>query len=316
MLYINNELVQKDKEKFKTLKSIYQDNLSSDGNTIVTPITIKYIPDLVRYEPSVTNEQGRPKEQKPNSLALLFVSHTNVDGEMVEMRYSRTAPRIDGKTGSRTWSENQIDVKGRLQITDIDLLYFFEFYSNQNASRSNSEFALLMVEDVRSEAKKERDAKKDEILINTRLWNDEADGGCKDEKLYEFAESVNYKNIRSMDANQLRKTIEHYFKSDRFGKQKFISFTTTKVNFSEGVELTAIEADARKYELITQINPQKKYYWKNADGTNGEVLFDWTNVQGDESVKSKFLAFLKDNPEVVELLKERIAEKKGVTIEA
>lgn len=316
MLYINNELVQKDVEKFKLLKQIYADNLSKDGNQIVTPITIKYIPELVRYERNITDEQGNPKKQQPNSLSLLFVSHTNVKGEMVEMRYSPTAPIIEGKTGIRTWSRNQIDVKGRLQVTDIDLLYFFEFYSKQNAAISESEFALLMVEDIASEATKERNAKKDQNLINARLWNDEADGGCKDEKLYEFAESVNYKNIRTMDANNLRLTIEQYLKSDRFGKQKFISFTTTKVSFKEGVELTEIEAEARKLELITQLNPSKKFVWKNEDGSNGETLFDWSGVQGEDSVKTKFLAFLKDNPEVVEQLRDRIAEKKGLEIPA
>lgn len=317
MLYINNELVhQKDPEKFKLLKEIYADYLSKDGNRIETPVTIKYIPDLVRYEPSVTNEQGRPKKQQPNSLALLFVSNTNVKGEMVEMRYSKTAPRIDGKTGNRTWGENQIDVKGRLQIDDIDLLYFFEFFSNQNAAISNSEFALLMVEDVRSEAEKLRNAKKDQLLIESRLWNEESEGGCKDEKLYEFAESIGYKNIRTMDANNLRQTIEQYLKEDRFGKQKFLAFTTTRVSFKEGIELTEIESDARKYELITQLNPSKKFVWKNEDGSNGETLFDWSGIGGDESVKTKFLNFLKENPEVVEQLKERIADKKGLEIPA
>jgi hypothetical protein len=309
MLYINNEIQpKKDKDLFFEFQNIYKDYLNKEGTALIKPVTIKYTPDLIRYESSVSDENGRIKKQQPRSLSLNFVSRVNVGGEMVEMRYSPTAP-IRGKEGVLTWSINQQDIEGHWSTTDIDLVYFFEFFSTQNAEKHDSEFAKLMVQDNAKEAAKEREAKKREILINQRLWNNEDEGGSKTEKLYEFAESVGYKGVRAMDENSLRKTIEAFFKEDRFGKQKFINFTDIFLTREEKGDFKAIEAEARRHELIAQINPQQSFCWKNDDGSTGDLIFNWSKVAGDEKPHVKFMQYLKENPQVVEKMKERIAEK-------
>lgn len=315
MLYINNEITTKNPGYLIRFKSIYSDYLDEKQERLIKPVVIKYIPDLIQYQKTITDERGNIKKQQPASLELLYTAKANVKGEMVEMRYSPVAPvRVKD---TLVWNVGRGEVVGQLSTTDIDLVYFFEFFSSQNATNpqnSGSEYAKLMVYNPASEMKKKRDLEKQKTLINMRLWNEENEGGVKTDRIYEFLEQVagyTSASVRVQDADSIRDLVQTYFKSDRLGMTKFINFTNTHVTRQEGMEFSSIEAEARKLELITRIDAKQGYFWKTAEGETGDVLFSWKDVAGDEKPATKWLQYLKNNPVTVAQLEAAIDMKKN-----
>ncbi len=316
MLYINNELTKKDPELLKRFKTIYSDYLDDKGERLIKPVVIKYIPDLIQYQKSVTDERGNVKKQQPASLELSYVAKTTVNSENVEFRYSPVAPtRVKDVL---TWNVQKGEVVGQLSTIDIDLVYFFEFFSFQNATNplnAGSEYAKLMVYNPANEANKKREIEKQKTLINMRLWNEENEGGVKTERIYEFLEQVagyTPQSVRVQDPDSIRDLVQTYFKTDRLGMTKFISFTNIHVTRRDGMEFSSIEGEARKLELIARVDPKQGYYWKDVEGNTTDLIFSWKDVAGDEKIATKWLQYLKSHPEVVIQLEAAIEAKKNI----
>lgn len=312
MIYINGEAAKKDEQLMNDLKKIYRENLSSDGLRIEKPVVIKYTDDLITW---IVDEKGRKKKQQPRSLALYYVvtapTRGEYGGEHAEIRYSPVNPIINTK-GEKNFRINQLEITGgRDSINDIDLLYFFEFFSEQNAARHSGPKAKLQIENKEKEAAALKAEKQLNLMYEKRLWGEAIDGGASDEKIREFCKL----HIQYVDLNKsvdiLRQEIEMFVKVDRFGKDKFVNFVNHKLESTEKGEKRSLIAEAQKLEIVHK-NDSKKKYTIYIDGDE-EGVFEWDKYPQAGAPDVKFFHWLtNDKPELLAKIEQAVAMASSV----
>jgi len=314
MIYINDKLVDKKEPKlWKEFQSEFSGHLDTlTKSKIVKPITIKYIPSLITKDP---NPENKGKTQKPRSLSINHVSQIQIEDSMVDVRYTKTAPKKNAAGLPEYSGIQSTDVYTQLGVTDIDFAFFFWAYSLQN-NRLNPD-AKMMIENKEQEARDIATVKRNAATIQARLWNTIEDGGCTDELLASFAETRKHiYNVGTLDENQLRMAIEQDLELDRTQRSKleFLEFTEPKkVTATEFVEKTDVVAEALEYDVITQLSAKQTFNWKTEEGETGEPIWSWEGTDKKDKPAYKFSLFLDENPDIRKAIVAKTDEKKVLT---
>jgi hypothetical protein len=288
-IYIANELVrEKDGKLFKRFQNSFEEHLDPQTKKrLVTPITIKYIPSLIK--PMGGNQKlNKGKIARPKSLEIRHRSQIQLEDSVVDVRYTKTTPTRD-KFGDLIWNDISTDVDLQINTTDIDLAFFFYAYSKDNVI--NNPNGQLKIEDKGAEMREVATVKRNEAIINARLWNPMREGGCGYEKLLEFA--LTRPSIVSpvgKDEDWLRIQIDQEFKM--FGSSAKIAFLDAtqpeRIATDVKVEKENIANLAIKYDIIKQVPSKKEFRWVETD----EVIWCWQDSDGFEKPIVKLGVYL------------------------
>jgi hypothetical protein len=245
---------------------------------------------------------------KPRSLNIRHIAQMQIGDTISEIRYSKTAP-IKEPHGVLKFRENSTDVMTRISTTDIDFAFFFWAYSKQNIK--NNPQAKLMIENLKYEAERIANAKRNEAAIMAKLWNSESEGGVSINVLIEYAKTCpTIVGVEEMSDDEIRNAIEFDFSVNKMGKANFFQFThDKKVSKKEVEEIGNIIGDAIKTGVIIQKSPTQSFVW----GESGEDIWSWKGTVGIDKPSVKLYKWLQSNePETLEKISSLTAEKIAV----
>ncbi len=302
-LYINDEIVkEKPKELWKEFKQEFAGHL--DGDRIVKPIVIKYVPWIIA--PMGGNQElNKGKVAKPASLEIRYVSKTQVGDANVFVRYTATVPTKSGKDGVLTFADISTEVNTQMITSDIDLVFYFWAYSNQNYK--NDPDAKLMIENRDQEIKDKATAIKNKALISSRLWNSEDEGGTPFEKLVEFARTRRsiynldeiLKNENSRE-DEVRTLISQEFTiGGPAAEVAFLNFTQPDVKgYKEEKAAQDVIGKALEAGVIKQISIQKKFVWSH----DNSELWSWVDGKFHKPALQLYEHLEKHDPDTLKKL--------------
>lgn len=310
MIYINDELQKvKPKEDFEKFKREFASFLDDrTGERLVKPVIIKYIPSIVRPDP-----KNKGKFIAPRSLDIRHVSQIQVGDSMADVRYTKTAPKRT-KDGALEFKEVSTSVVGRLGTTDIDFLFFFWKYSNQNV-KNDPENAKLIIENKQREIEIEASVKRNSARIQGMIWNEERFGGVNIAKLVEYARTTKtITGIDEMSDDELRNAIERDFLLDKTAKSKFLDFMyEDKLSFQEAKPKLDIVGRALEANVIAQVNAKQVFCYVDDNGKPAEEIWSWKGSNGFEKPPVKFYNWLeKFEPDTLEKIIALTDEKLAV----
>lgn len=299
MIYINDELQKSKPEKlFREFQAEFGNFLDvHKRERLIKPVTIKYIPSMIKADP-----KNKGKFIQPRSIDIRHVSQIQIGDTMADVRYTKTAPLKDPQ-GVLKYKEISTSVVGRIATTDIDFLFFFWAYSNQNVA--NEPNAKLLIENKEREIELEAIAKRNEAKIQSMLWNEEKFGGIAIGKLVDYARTVNtISNPDEMSADAVRNAISRSFTIDRMGKSKFLDFMYVESKTYEEVKpmLDAV-AKAIEANVISQVNAKQTFYFNDSEGKPDKLIWCWKDSVGTEKPPVKLYQWLeKFEPATLEKL--------------
>lgn len=308
MLYINNELFKRttkeDKDSHEKFCREFDKHLDQYGRIRQdNPIILKYASYLVK--PDMDNPG---KLVMPKSMKLNFVVNSFYNGQMAEVRYSRTAG-IPQRDGSLKFTDNGTQVVGgRLAITDNDLAYFIWRFSSQIVTKvenSSNPLAFFEVENPEGERRAIARKKNMESTITARLWNEMEDGGLSDEAIKTVAKNFMIPNVDAMDdINELKLMLEKLIKLNPANADIFLTLTDKKNAPKEEIaERRSIIANAIENGIISQDSIRKSFFMIGPDGKpEGKPIF--TYQKGEKDPKGALFIYLEGkNPEMLDELK-------------
>jgi len=308
MLYINNELFKRttkeDKDSYEKFCREFDKHLDQYGRIRQdNPIILKYASYLVK--PDMDNPG---KLVMPKSMKLNFVVNSFYNGQMAEVRYSRTAG-IPQRDGSLKFTDNGTQVVGgRLAITDNDLAYFIWRFSSQIVTKvenSSNPLAFFEVENPEGERRAIARKKNMESTITARLWNEMEDGGLSDEAIKTVAKNFMIPNVDAMDdINELKLMLEKLIKLNPANADIFLTLTDKKNAPKEEIaERRSIIANAIENGIISQDSIRKSFFMIGPDGKpEGKPIF--TYQKGEKDPKGALFIYLEGkNPEMLDELK-------------
>jgi len=308
MLYINNELFKRttkeDKDSYEKFCREFDKHLDQYGRIRQdNPIILKYASHLVK--PDMDNPG---KLVMPKSMKLNFVVNSFYNGQMAEVRYSRTAG-IPQRDGSLKFTDNGTQVVGgRLAITDNDLAYFIWRFSSQIVTKvenSSNPLAFFEVENPEGERRAIARKKNMESTITARLWNEMEDGGLSDEAIKTVAKNFMIPNVDAMDdINELKLMLEKLIKFNPANADIFLTLTDKKNAPKEEIaERRSIIANAIENGIISQDSIRKSFFMMGPDGKpEGKPIF--TYQKGEKDPKGALFIYLEGkNPEMLDELK-------------
>jgi|LauGreDrversion4_2_1035121.scaffolds.fasta_scaffold47741_2 hypothetical protein len=308
MLYINNELFKRttkeDKDSYEKFCREFDKHLDQYGRIRQdNPIILKYASHLVK--PDMDNPG---KLVMPKSMKLNFVVNSFYNGQMAEVRYSRTAG-IPQRDGSLKFTDNGTQVVGgRLAITDNDLAYFIWRFSSQIVTKvenSSNPLAFFEVENPEGERRAIARKKNMESTITARLWNEMEDGGLSDEAIKTVAKNFMIPNVDAMDdINELKLMLEKLIKLNPANADIFLTLTDKKNAPKEEIaERRSIIANAIENGIISQDSIRKSFFMMGPDGKpEGKPIF--TYQKGEKDPKGALFIYLEGkNPEMLDELK-------------
>jgi hypothetical protein len=315
MLYINNELFKRttkeDRESYERFCKEFEKNLDELGRIKQTnPIILKYASHLVK--PDMDNPG---KLIMPKSMKLNFVVNSYYNGQMAEIRYSRTAG-IPQRDGSLKFTDNGTQVVGgRLAITDNDLAYFIWRFSNQIISKSenmNNPLAFFEIENPEGERRAIARKKSMESTINARLWNEMEDGGLSDAVIRSTAKNFMIPNVDAIDdINEIKLMLEKLVKFNPSNADMFLTLTdkNSGMSKSEISERRSIIANAIENGIISQDSIRRGFFMIGPDGKpEGKPIFSFQ--KGEKDPKGALFVYLEDkNPEMLDDLKNLLSMK-------
>lgn len=324
MLYINNELVAKKDEKlFSTFKTEFAAHMDGFKIRANNPIVLKYKPEMIKPDPD-----NKGKLLMPVSVHLKLVSFVNINGNMAEVRYSTTAPRVDKDTKTAVFPVNTLTVeRGRLTIYDIDLAFYVWAYSTQNYEKypANTD-AYFIIENAEGERAALARAKRNEATASARIWNEPADGGLSDSRLRLVGKDMMIPGAGDMDITQLRQTLDNMMKMDKgtsVNRDLFLSLSDPHKSVEEAkmnenyVERKAIVTEAIINELISHNTSKMQFFLNDTEGVplkNDEgiavPLFDYASYKkaGDKTNRQEllYLHLEENNPDLLDELKAKL----------
>lgn len=319
MLYINNELVAKKDEKlFSAFRTEFAANMNGFAIKANNPIVLKYKPEMIK--PDVDNPG---KLLMPVSAPLKLVSFVNINGNMAEVRYSTTAPKINKETKTAEFPVNTMTVeRGRLTIYDIDLAFYMWAYSTQNAEKHpDNKDAYFIIENAEGERAAIARAKRNESTALARIWNETEDGGLSEKRLRLVGKDMMIAGAGDMDINQLRQVLDHMMKVDKgtgVNRDLFLSLSDPHKSAEDAkmnenyIERKAIVTEAIIKELISHNTNKMQFFLNGIDGVPGELLFDYTSFKksGDKTNRQELLYLhLEENrPELLDELKAKLSK--------
>jgi hypothetical protein len=308
MLYINNELFKRttkeDKDSYEKFCREFDKHLDQYGRIRQDkPIILKYASHLIK--PDMDNPG---KILMPKSMKLNFVVNSFYNGQMAEVRYSRTAG-IPQRDGSLKFTDNGTQVVGgRLAITDNDLAYFIWRFSSQIVTKvenSSNPLAFFEVENPEGERRAIARKKNMESTITARLWNEMEDGGLSDEAIKTVAKNFMIPNVDAMDdINELKLMLEKLIKLNPSNADIFLTLTDKKNAPKEEIaERRSIIANAIENGIISQDSIRKSFFMMGPDGKpEGKPIF--TYQKGEKDPKGALFIYLEGkNPEMLDELK-------------
>jgi hypothetical protein len=308
MLYINNELFKRttkeDKDSYEKFCREFDKHLDQYGRIRQdNPIILKYASHLVK--PDMDNPG---KLVMPKSMKLNFVVNSFYNGQMAEVRYSRTAG-IPQRDGSLKFTDNGTQVVGgRLAITDNDLAYFIWRFSSQIVTKvenSSNPLAFFEVENPEGERRAIARKKNMESTITARLWNEMEDGGLSDEAIKTVAKNFMIPNVDAIDdINELKLMLEKLIKLNPTNADIFLTLTDKKNAPKEEIaERRSIIANAIENGIISQDSIRKSFFMMGPDGKpEGKPIF--TYQKGEKDPKGALFIYLEGkNPEMLDELK-------------
>jgi hypothetical protein len=308
MLYINNELFKRttkeDKDSYEKFCREFDKHLDQYGRIRQdNPIILKYASHLVK--PDMDNPG---KLVMPKSMKLNFVVNSFYNGQMAEVRYSRTAG-IPQRDGSLKFTDNGTQVVGgRLAITDNDLAYFIWRFSSQIVTKvenSSNPLAFFEVENPEGERRAIARKKNMESTITARLWNEMEDGGLSDEAIKTVAKNFMIPNVDAIDdINELKLMLEKLIKFNPANADIFLTLTDKKNAPKEEIaERRSIIANAIENGIISQDSIRKSFFMIGPDGKpEGKPIF--TYQKGEKDPKGALFIYLEGkNPEMLDELK-------------
>lgn len=308
MLYINNELFKRtnkeDRDSYEKFCREFEKNLDQYGRIRQdNPIILKYASHLVK--PDMDNPG---KLVMPKSMKLNFVVNSFYNGQMAEIRYSRSAG-IPQRDGSLKFTDNGTQVVGgRLAITDNDLAYFVWRFSSQIVTKlenSNNPLAFFEIENPEGERRAIARKKNMESTITARLWNEMEDGGLSDEMIKTVAKNFMIPNVDAIeDINELKLMLEKLIKFNASNADIFLSLTDKKNAPKEEIaERRSIIANAIENGIISQDSIRKSFFMMGPDGKpEGKPIFVYQ--KGEKDPKGALFIYLEGkNPEMLDELK-------------
>lgn len=311
MIYINNELLNyanpEHKEyqaRFKKFRETYAANFNEAGKMIV-PLQIKYRDDLIKPDP-----HNRGMKIMPKSMGLSFTARLyNKSGQHIEVKYSATPIIPDSKTGALIWRESFAEVEnGRLSITDIDLAFFFDQFSEQNANNPNNQGkpnTWFVVNDPAAERAKMAKAKAEQALYESRLWNEPANGGLGEARLRIIGTELMVLNADTMEINELRETIDIIVGMNPSLKAEFLERTdAVDISPEEEHERMKLVAKAIEQKLFS-INTINRTFHRHDPETKKQIKKPiFTYAKTEKNPRLAFYYFLEaEEPETIENLK-------------
>lgn len=308
MLYINNELFKRttkeDRDSYEKFCREFEKNLDQYGRIRQdNPIILKYASHLVK--PDMDNPG---KLVMPKSMKLNFVVNSFYNGQMAEIRYSKSAG-LPQRDGGLKFNDNGTQVVGgRLPITDNDLAYFVWRFSNQIVTKvenMNNPLAFFEIENPEGERRAIARKKSMESTITARLWNEMEDGGLSDESIKTVAKSFMIPNVDAMeDINELKLMLEKLIKFNAENADIFLTLTDKKNAPKEEIaERRSIIANAIENGIISQDSIRKSFFMMGPDGKpEGKPIF--TYQKGEKDPKGALFIYLEGkNPEMLDELK-------------
>jgi hypothetical protein len=309
MIYINNELFKRtkteDKESLKRFQSLFAKHLDETGR-IIKPIVLKYAPHYIQKD---IDNPG--KLAMPRSLKLSFVTNTFYDGQMAEVRYSKSAgiPQQNG-AGMKFLDNGTQVVAGSLSINDVDLAYYLWRFSSQIHTKpeyKDNPSAFFEIENLEGERREAVIRKAITSTANARLWNTLADGGVSDATIRLVAKNFMVPNVDAMDIDEIKLIIDKMIQMNPANMDIFLRLTDKNSAPKEVVsERRGVIADAIEGNIICQDSMKKSFFMIGADGNpEGKPIF--TYKQGEKDPKGALYVYLEgSNPEFLEDLKTRL----------
>ena len=309
MIYINNELFKRtkteDKESLKKFQSLFAKHLDETGR-IIKPIVLKYAPQFIQRD-----KDNPGKLMMPRSMKLSFVTSTYYDGQMAEVRYSRSAgiPQQNG-AGMKFLDNGTQVVGGQLAVNDIDLAYYLWRFSDQIYTKPeyrDSPSAFFEIENVEAERRELAIKKAITSTANARLWNSLEDGGVTDATIRLVAKNFMIPNVDELDIDEIKLIIDKMIQINRSKMDAFLRLTDKNSAPKEVIsERRGVIADAIEGNIICQDSMKKGFFMIGPDGKpEGKPIF--TYKQGERDPKGALYVYLEgSNPEFLEDLKTRL----------
>lgn len=308
MIYINNELFKRtkteDKESLKKFQSLFAKHLDATGR-IIKPIILKYAPHFIKKD---MDNPGRLL--MPRSMKLSFVTNTYYDGQMAEVRYSRSAG-IPQQNGGMKFLDNGTQVVGgQLAVNDVDLAYYLWRFSDQIYTKpeyKDSPSAFFEIENLEGERREAVIKKAIASTANARLWNSLADGGVSDATIRLVAKNFMIPNVDELDIDEVKLLIDKMIQYNPQNMDIFLRLTDKNSAPKEVIsERRGVIADAIENNIICQDSMKKGFFMIGPDGKpEGKPIF--TYKQGEKDPKGALYVYLEgSNPEFLEDLKTRL----------
>jgi hypothetical protein len=320
MIYVNNELVKFDKPNpYTKLWAEFHKEFApylDETGKLVKPITIKYRDGLTRPDPD-----NPGKYLTPASKGLKLVCNTYVDGLSVEIRYTKTPPRTNQKTGEPEFTTQSIPVTGGrfVIMDDKDLAFFFWAFSPQNYGKSSNmgnTSAWFIIENISYENKELADKKRIKAQIQVKLYADVENNGLSDESLVEVAKSLMIPNAESYlkdhDMDGLRLLLEKMCENRDRAEEFLHAASRTNVTGKRKSERAYVIREALDMRIINQDFKKRSFFLAAEDGKNeGQALYIWK--QTDKDPLGGFYTYLYEtNQEMLNSLEERVAYRKEI----
>ena len=310
MIYINStefkRTSKKDQDKFKQFQDEFSAHIDPNSGRIISPIILKYAPF------KITPDRDNPgKMLMPRSLKLNFITRVPIDGQMAEVRYTQRMP-IPNKDGGLKFIDNGTPVvDGQLAITDIDLAYYLWEFSDQNWGKEINKAnpsAYFVIENLNYERSLLATAKREQAVINARLWNKVSDGGLTDSAIRTIAQDFMIPNAADFkDINELKLILEKLVKASQQNTDIFLTKSDRReLPSEEKAARRGMIADAIEGNIITQDLIKRQFFLVGMDGIpETEPLM--TYKAADKDPKSTLYVFLEDtNPALFVSLKTRL----------
>jgi hypothetical protein len=313
MIYINNELIDYKKPefswyktKFEDFKKKYADNLDTNQRRIIKPITIVYRPDKMRPDP---NPRNKGRIIAPASIGLNFIARVSDKmGQMVEVRYSRSAGIPDPATKSLRFTDSFMDIPRSYPVADIDLAFFFECFSEQNhenpdnIGKKDTPFIFDNPEATRNAKAK---AKAKEAAYQARLWGEASEGGLGEKRLRIIGSEMMIVDSATIELNELRERIESIVNLNPKLKDEFLDRTDTpNLTTDEEMERMQIVATAIENKIFSQNHITRSFHRHDPETKKQIKKPIFVYEKAEKQPRLRFYEYLEaQEPETIDALK-------------
>lgn len=318
MIYVNNELVKFDKPSpYKTLyeefNQVFKSYLDETGK-LIKPITIKYREGL-----SMPDPDNPGKMLVPASKGLKLVCNVYVNGLSVEVRYTKTPPRPNPKTGEPEFLTQSVPVLGGrfIIMEDKDLAFFFWAFSPQNYGKPENmgnSSAWFVFENISYENTEVANKKRIEAQIQVKLYAEVENNGLSDESLVEVAKTLMIPNAERYlvehDMDGLRLLLEKMCQNKERAEEFLRASSRTAVTGKRKSERAYVIREALDMRIINQDFKQRSFFLAADDGKNdGQALYKW-KIQDRDPLGGFYTYLHESNPEMLDSLEERVSIRK------